>query len=234
MAESKQHAGMDCQAGSLFSVLLFRRNSWDESMDQTTSAISRVRTISAFQLKVSARGALIRSFFGSTLMYWAVVFSGNPTPLRLSIVTVPAVGLIAWAILRVRATRNLPSSAAELDHWSTIRKFYWLDVGLEWVLIGVAVLALAQAGRFDLIPQALGVIVGLHYLPLGKIFRAQQFYWTGGVMVAAAIGSLLIRRGNIRNIVGCAAVGLILWVTCVGILWTSSTVGGQAELSVSP
>jgi hypothetical protein len=202
-------------------------------MGQTTSAISRVGNVGAFQLKVSARGALIRSFFGSTSMYWAVVLSGNPTPLRFSILAVPAVGLIAWAILRVRATRNLPSSAEELAHWRAVRKFYWLDVGLEWGLIGVAVFALARFGRFELIPQTFGVIIGLHYLPLGKIFRAQQYYWTGGVMVTAALGSLLIHRGHIRNVVGCAAVGLALWATCFAILcWSSSPFGGRNKSNV--
>jgi hypothetical protein len=189
-----------------------------------------VLNISAFQLKVSARGALIRSFFGSTLMYWAVVFSGGPTPLRFSLVTVPAVGLIAWSIVLVRVTRNLPSTPAELDHWRTVRKFYWLDVALEWGLIGVAVFALARVGRFDLVPQAAGRVVGLHYLPLGRIFRAQQYYWTGAVMLVAAFGSLLISPGRIRNIVACAAVGLTLWASCVTILcWISSTVGGQTK-----
>lgn len=199
-------------------------------MGQPTAAISSIRNISAFQLKVSARGALIRSLFGSSAMYWAVVLSGNPTPLRFSIVTLPAATLIAWAILRVRATRNLPSSAAELEHWNAFRKFYWLDVGLECGLIGVAVFVLARFDRFDLLPQALGVIIGLHYLPLGKILRAQQYYWTGGILVAAALGSLLIHRGYIRDIFACAALGLTLWVTSLAILcWTSSAVGAQAK-----
>jgi len=199
-------------------------------MGQPTAAISSIRNISAFQLKVNARGALIRFLFGFASMYWAVVLSGNLTPLWFSIITVPAVGLISWAILCVRATRNLPSSAAELDHWRAFRKFYWLDVGLECGLAGVAVFALARFGRFDLVPQALGVIIGLHYLPLGKILRAQQYYWTGGVMVAAAIGSLLIHRGYVRNIFGCAALGLTLWVTSLAILcWTSSAVGRQTK-----
>ena len=199
-------------------------------MGQTTSVISGVREISAYQLKVSSRGALIRSSFGAGLMYWAVAFSGHPTPFWFSIVTVPSVGLMAWAILRVRATRNLPSSAAELDHWRGVRKFYWLDSVLEWALCGVAVSVLAQRGRFDLAPQALGAIIGLHYLPLGKILRAQQYYWTGGVLVVAALGSLLIHRGHIRNIVGFAAVGLTLWVTCIAILWwTSSALAAQTK-----
>jgi hypothetical protein len=199
-------------------------------MGPATSGISNGRDISAFQLKVSARGALIRSVFGSNLMYWAVVLSGKPTPLRFSIVTVPALGLIVWAIILVRTTRKLPSSAAELDHWRAVRKFYWLDVGLEWGLIGVTVFALVQFGRFDLIPQAFGVIVGLHYLPLGKIFRARQYYWTGGVMVTVALGSFLIPRGPIRDIVGCAGVGSTLWVSCFAILWwISSAVGPRTQ-----
>lgn len=199
-------------------------------MGEPTAAISSIRHSSAFQLKVSARGALIRSLFGSSAMYWAVVVSGNRTPLRFSIVTVLAVGLIAWAILRVRATRKLNFSAAELEHWRAFRRFYWLDVGLECGLIGVAVFALAKLGRLDLLPQALGVIVGLHYFPLGKILRAQQYYWTGGIMVAAALGSLLIHRGYIRDVFGCAALGLTLWVTGLAILcWNSSAVGAYAR-----
>jgi len=194
------------------------------------TGVSRVHTNGNFQLKTSARGALLRSFFGSTFMYWAVVLSGSPTALRFSMVTVPAVGLILWAILRVRATRQLASSADELAQWRDVRRFYWLDVGLEWGLIGAAVLLLARLARFDLIPQTLGMIVGLHYLPLGKIFRALQYYWTGGLMVAAALGSLLIPRGQTRNVIACAAVGLTLWATCFAILWWGS---GRARTGVS-
>jgi hypothetical protein len=186
-----------------------------------------------FQLKVSARGALIRAFFGSAIMYWGVVFSGHATPLWFSIVTLVTVALLVWAILLVRATRGLPSSAAELDHWKTVRTFYWLDFGLEWVLIGFAMLVLSRFGRFDLVPQAIGVIVGLHYLPLGKILRAQQYYWTGGVMMAGSIGSLLIDRGPIRTIVGCAAVGLTLWISCAAILyWSFSAVRRLASSNI--
>jgi hypothetical protein len=42
-------------------------------------------------------------------------------------------------------------------------------------------------------------------------------------MVAGALGWLLIARGNIRNIVGCAAVGLTLWITGVSILTSGSS-----------
>jgi hypothetical protein len=77
------------------------------------------------------------------------------------------------------------------------------------------------------------VIIGLHFLPLVKIFRAPIFYWTGGIMVVAALGSLLMRRGHIRNIAGCAAVGLTLWLTSVAILSrTFAALGGQPKSNV--
>jgi len=202
-------------------------------MGHAASGISSVRNISGGQLKGSARGALICAFFGSAWMYWAVVFSGNPTPLWFSIVTVPAVALIAWAFLRLRTVRHLTSSAAELEHSRAFRKFFWVDVGIEWGLSGVAVFALPRFGRGDLIPQALGVIIGLHFLPLVKIFRAPPYYWTGGIMVVAALGSLLMHQGHIRNILACAAVGLTLWVTSVAVLCrTSAALGGQPKSNV--
>jgi hypothetical protein len=202
-------------------------------MGHAASAIASVRNISGGQLKGSARGALICSFFGSAWMYWAVVFSGNPTPVWFSIVTVPAVALIAWAFLRVRTVRHLPSSAAELEHSRAFRKFFWVDVGIEWGLSGVAVFALPRFGRGDLIPQALGVIIGLHFIPLVKIFRAPPYYWTGGIMVVAALGSLLMHRGHLRNILACAAVGLTLWVTSVAVLCrTSAALRGQPKSNV--
>ena len=202
-------------------------------MSQPTSAITSVSNISPGQLKGSARGALICASFGSAWMYWAVVVSGNPTPLWFSIVGVLSVGLISWAVLRVRATRNLPSSAADVEHWRAFRGLFWLDVGIEWGLGGLAVLVLARLSRSDLIPQAVGVIIGLHFLPLVKIFRAPRYYWTGGIMVVAGLGSLLIHSGYLRSIVGCTAMGLTLWVTGVVILSrTSSAVSAQTKSHV--
>jgi hypothetical protein len=215
----------------IFRATLSQKQLGTNAMGQATSAISSVRNIGGGQLKGSARGALICAFFGSAWMYWAVVF--NPTPVWFSIVTVPAVALIAWAFLRVRTVRHLPSSAAELEHSRAFRKFFWVDVGIEWGLSGVAVFAFARFGRGDLIPQALGVIIGLHFLALVKIFRAPPYYWTGGIMVVAALGSLLMDPGHMRNIFACVAVGLTLWVTSVAVLCrTSAAVRGQRKSNV--
>jgi hypothetical protein len=99
-----------------------------------------------------------------------------------------------------------------------------LDLALEWVLIATGFITLAKTGHVDLAPQVLGLIIGLHYLPLSKIFGLRQYAWTGWLLVAGALGSLLIPRGQVRNIVGFVVLGSILWATCAVILWRISLV----------
>jgi hypothetical protein len=89
-------------------------------MSQATS----IPSISAGQLKDSARGALIGALFGSVWIYWAVAFSGNPKPLWFLIVTAPTVTLVAWTIFSIRAVRHFPLSVADLEHSKTFRKFF--------------------------------------------------------------------------------------------------------------
>jgi hypothetical protein len=187
-------------------------------LDAGINDVDGLQRIGSGQLKGGARAALICASFGSAWMYWAVVFSGSQNPLWFSIVTVPAFVLTLWAIFRVRAFRRLVPSPAESAHWARFRRFFWIDFGIEWGLGSVSVFALAHIGRFDLVPQVLGVIIGLHFLPLAKIFRARLYYWTGAIMVIAAIGSFIIPRHEMRNIAGCAGVGLILWLTGLVIL----------------
>jgi hypothetical protein len=187
-------------------------------LDSGANDIAGFHSIGSGQLKGGARAALICAFFGSAWMYWAVVFSGSQSPVWFSIVTVSAVVLTLWAILRVRAFRHLASSPGELAHWMRFRKFFWIDSAIEWGLGGVTVFVLGHLGRSDLMPQALGVIIGLHFLPLAKIFAARLYYWTGAIMVIAAIGSFIIPRSDIRSVADCTAIGLILWLTGLVIL----------------
>jgi hypothetical protein len=182
------------------------------------------RRISAGEQKGSARGALICAVFAAPWMIWAVVFSGDSSPLWFTTVAVPVIALVVWAIKRVRSVRHLSYSAVDLEHARAFRKLFWIDTAIEWGLVAGAAYLLSHLGRFDLMPQVFGVIIGLHFLPLARVFRASRYYWTGGVMVAGAFCSLLISRGDVRNIAGCAVVGLTLWLTSANILARTSNV----------
>lgn len=189
--------------------------------------MSATRRRPATALKARARGSLICALFGSAWMYWAVVFSGHATPTWFSTVTLPAMVLTAWAILRIRTFRHLVSSPADLKHWNAFRKFLWIDSAIEWGLAGIGTFLLSRFGRFDLIPQLFGMIIGLHFLPFARLFHLSHDYWVGGSMIVGEAGSLLIPRGDVRNIAGCASIGFTLWVTGVIILHRISFASGS-------
>jgi hypothetical protein len=151
-------------------------------------------------------------------MYWAVVFSGHPTPIWFSAVSLPAITLTIWAVLRILAFRHLISSAEDLQHWRSFRKFLWIDSVIEWVLVGLGTFLLSRIGRYDLIPQLFGLVIGLHFLPIAKVFQLARYYWVGAIMIAGELCSLLLPRGDMRNIVGCTCIGLTLWVNGLIIL----------------
>ncbi len=198
-------------------------------MAETAEVLSEVPGIGAGQLKASARGGLICALFGSVWMYWAVVFSGHPTPLWFSAVSLPAITLTIWAILRILAFRRLISSAADLQHWKSFRKFLWIDSLIEWVLVGIGTFLLSRIGRYDLIPQLFGLIIGLHFLPIARVFQLPSYYWVGSIMIAGELSSLLLPHGDMRNIVGCACIGLTLWVNGLIILTRISAFSNRGE-----
>lgn len=166
-------------------------------MGQTPGAVAAFPAKGAGQLKARARGALICALFGSA---W---ISGHPTALWFLTVTLPAIALTAWAILRIRAFRHLVSSPADVAHWKAFRKFLWIDSAIEWALVGLGTFLLSRYGRYDLIPQLFGLIIGLHFLPLARIFHLPRYYWVSGILIVGEVCSLLVRRGDFRNIIGC-------------------------------
>jgi hypothetical protein len=80
------------------------------------------------------------------------------------------------------------------------------------------VITLAHMGRYSLIPQFLGVIIGLHFLPLAKLLATPRYYIMGTAIVVCVLASLLVPEGSVRNVIACAGIGLPMWVTAVVIL----------------
>jgi hypothetical protein len=168
--------------------------------------------------KGRARGALICAVGGSAWMYWAAVFAPTARGAAFAVVTVMAVLLGGWAVSRVRIARRHEDSAADRQRWAAIAVLFWVDTAAEWLLGAGAVIALAHFGRFSLIPQFLGVIMGLHFLPLARLLRAPRYYVMGTAMILCVLASLLAPEGSVRNVIACAGIGLPMWITAVVIL----------------
>lgn len=172
-----------------------------------------------FQLKLAARSTLITTFFGAACLYWPTFsFSGSMRWLWLAAVTLPAIVLLVRAASYVRQTRSLISAPADAARWKTLRKFYFLDVFLEFALVGCATSFLVLHGHYDMIPAACGVIVGLHYVPLALIFHASRYYSLAAILVAGSLATLLISSSHVRYVAGSCLIGLTLWTSAAILL----------------
>lgn len=134
------------------------------------------------------------------------------------LVTVMTVLIGVPAVMHVRTARRYADSVADRERWASIAPLFWIDTAAEWVLAAGAVIALAHFRRYSLIPQFLGVIIGLHFLPLARLLRAPRYYIMGTAMILCALASVLVPEGEIRNVIACAGIGLRMWVTAVVIL----------------
>jgi hypothetical protein len=187
-------------------------------MSETLVAFNTPLVSSGARLKGNARGAMVCAVFGSAWMFWTAAFVPTARTAALALVTIMTLLICGWALSRVRVARRYQDSAADKARWAAIAPLFWVNTAAEWVLGAAAVFALAHLGRYSLIPQFLGVIIGLHFLPLAKLLRAPRYYVMGTAMILCVLASLLIPEGNIRNVTACAGIGLPMWITVVAIL----------------
>jgi hypothetical protein len=177
--------------------------------------IPKSSTDSPIQLRLRIRGALINALFGTTFMFEGIFFGGIATPVWLVTIAISSVLIVAWAASHLKTLQNHISSPVDRQLWEAIAVPFWIDTTAEWLLVAGGVIALARLRRYDLIPQWVTLIVGLHYLPLAKLFRTKRFYALGLALVLVSLGSLLLPIGNSRTIAACMGAGLCLWTTSV-------------------
>ncbi len=117
--------------------------------------------------------------------------------------------LVLSGILRIRSERKsgLPKQPA------AVRIGFLITTALEVAGIVVAVFALSHWHMQQYIVAAIAVVVGLHFLPLAKIFRTPLYYATGLAMVAAAVAGAVILKDTQQIVCICYSMGAILLLT---------------------
>jgi len=186
---------------------------------QTTIATPNSLDFSTAPLKGRAIAALICGFFGSVWMLGAVHYGRIADPVWLTVIAMFALTLVVWPVARFYSVRRMPYSVSGGRVWSDVSKPYWTIVVIEWLACIVVSNWLSYLGRYDLIPQSVGLIVGLHFVPLARTFRAPIYYWTAAAMALGVLVSLALPAGDARNIVASGVCGVSLWATEVVILW---------------
>jgi hypothetical protein len=161
--------------------------------------------------------------FGGLWSYLAA--TGLPVGLQLPFDGLGA--LITLALIAALWTERNPvgSGGRLFRRWG-----YLIAVVLEVVAIYAASVLFARYGLTSYLVQAVGVIVGLHFIGLWQATRQSRFLWiAGGICGVSALAALLpstLNGFNPRIVATGLGNALVLWI-CAGRSWRRNRSGAR-------
>jgi hypothetical protein len=152
------------------------------------------------RMRGRAVGAIVCAGFGAYALYWwtQAAIQGERRLWFGAIAAATAI-LVVWAIANLVALRHAPKVDLDKRLVKSYRIGYALIVAIEGAAISVGGPILGHFHRPDLYGQWVGAVVGIHFFPLGKLFKIPLYYWTGAAISLAAFGSLLISSSPLSS-----------------------------------
>jgi hypothetical protein len=166
------------------------------------------------------RGALVMTLFGAGWFGWGLNTANAFTPAISILFILFELILLAYSGFFIWKGRVLqkkyPSSPNPVR--KKMNRQFGIVVVLEGAGIAIAVLIANAIHRPDLIPAWIGIVVGLHFLPLAKIFRAPVYNGAGIAMVAWCVFCWIVFRGERLTALAGIGTGAMLWATSAYIV----------------
>jgi hypothetical protein len=155
--------------------------------------------------------------FGMGWLGWGLGTAHAFTPTVITLFDVFGILLFCSSIYFIRKGRSLrrsyPASSDALTE--KLRKRFLLVVVSEFTAISILAGVAYARHRPDLIPVLAATVVGLHFLPLGKIVRQPRYYlWGIAIVLWCGICAILFRSDRL---VAWSSIGTgsLLWANCV-------------------
>ena len=165
----------------------------------------------------AGRGALISAMFGAGWLGWGL---GNANAFNGFVA--PAFGftalfLFAFSIYFLRKGRLLRKrrATAEASSRQTSSKWFLLVALVEALGIALVLFLAKRLDRADLATDWCAMVVGLHFLPLAKIFRAPHFSVLGILIIFWCVLSWTLLHPSSIAISASLGTGILLWGNCI-------------------
>jgi hypothetical protein len=166
-------------------------------------------------------GAAILTLFGGLWCIGALAFWPARPDWGIPAASAATLVLIIVCVFRWTASAKIPASrdpAAAAAQGKRTGIMFGIIFGVESGLIALTSALLARSGLGDWIPVAVGLIVGVHFLPLAHVFDVPLYYWTGGFTVFGILVCLFIHSVGPRLLCVGLVMAAMLWLTTLLIL----------------
>jgi hypothetical protein len=165
-------------------------------------------------------GAAILTLFGGLWCIAALAFWPAHPAWAIPVASAVTFVLLVACIVRLIASAKLPDShdPAATAKGKRAGILFGIIFGVEGGLIALSSVLLGRSGHGDWIPVVVGIIVGVHFLPLAHVFEVPLYYWTGALSTIGVLACLFIPEVGLRLLcVGLVMAG-VLWLTTVSLL----------------
>jgi hypothetical protein len=184
------------------------------------------------ELRGRAIGVTVLSFFALAWLGWGTgghLPNGPQVGLMVLAATVSiAVSVYAWSLFR--RGRPVPvDRAMGVD----VGRSFGLIVAAEWIGLGVVAGVLGGTGHPNVIPAVIAAGVGIHFVPLARLFHVREYYATAALLCLIAIATLIVASATSTPPLWTLLPGLgssvVLYATCAVLLQQSRAIGAEAS-----
>jgi hypothetical protein len=189
----------------------------------------RVATFSVERLRGVIGGGIILTLFAA---FWSISALANWVARPNW--TIPAailttIALLAMSASRMSATRGIKSLDDPIAEAQGKRSgiLFGIIFGVEGVLIFLCAIVLANEHLDLWIPIGIALIVGVHFLPLARVFEVPLYYGTGALCVVGVLGCALIGDAGLRLLSAGLTMAVVLWGTVILILFQTRNIPGS-------
>lgn len=144
-----------------------------------------------------------------------------PTIWPLWLALYAGTAVLLWAAMRTwrpgKASLHSAQPASGVASWQRAGAFRRL-LRAEACACGLVVMLCLVTWRWDWLAAGIALVVGLHFLPLARLFRFSPYYATGIAIVAGVVFDAVRFEGvEMIGAVG-ATTGAVMWLTAIYIL----------------
>jgi len=154
--------------------------------------------------------AMVMSVFGGLWIVFAIFSQRAPIPI-LCLVPIAIAALLVRRAIVVAKTR---APLAPRDH-ERVNKIVMYASAFEGVAIFVGINVLNNLGIANQFLPLLAVIVGLHFLPVGRYLPDWRYYPLAAALVAIGISGAMIPSPDLRAAFVGVSSALVLWTASI-------------------
>jgi hypothetical protein len=170
-----------------------------------------------------AMAALIMTVFGFVWLGWGFSvdraftdFSSNKAAPAIRWITfyISFLALLGTSIQVIRKGKKVfPGRSGNFR--ARFQKRFRLISMAEGAGCGIVVFLALTFHRLDLLAAAIGLVVGLHFLPLAQLFHFPAYYAAGIAIVLCDLLSLILLNHDAITLAAGIATGSVLWITAL-------------------